>query len=122
MTTEPPKAGGKALVLGSGIAGILACRALSPHFAQVVLIERGRVPVDASFRREAPQGRHSHVVLARGYQALLELLPGLGKALDDAGAARLDWTDDVSWLTPRGWAPRFPSRVHTWSASRGLLE
>jgi flavin-dependent dehydrogenase len=36
----------KAVVIGGGIAGLLASRVLSEHFAQVVIIEKDHYPED----------------------------------------------------------------------------
>lgn len=55
-----------AVVIGGSMAGLLATRVLSDHFAQVTLIERARLTGDAEVRKGIPQGRHVHGWLARG--------------------------------------------------------
>jgi 2-polyprenyl-6-methoxyphenol hydroxylase-like FAD-dependent oxidoreductase len=110
------------LVIGGGIAGSVAARVLADHFASVVVIERDRVPDLPAPRRGAPHARHVHVLLHRGAQALEALFPGLAAELGAAGANRLDSAADLAWLTPAGWALRFPSEVPILSCSRDLLE
>jgi hypothetical protein len=50
------------------------------------------------------------------------LFPGLSEELEEAGAARMDSADDFEWLTPAGFAPRFPSGLPLLMCSRDLLE
>jgi len=49
---------GHAVVIGGGIAGLLAARVLSDHFDQVTIIERDRFPKDPTPRPGVPQSRH----------------------------------------------------------------
>ena len=49
-----------AVVLGASIAGMLAARVLSDHYARVTVIERDDVPEGPAHRRGVPQGRHVH--------------------------------------------------------------
>jgi len=70
------KANKQAIVLGGSIAGLLAARVLSQHFDQVTLIERDTLTEGADSRKGAPQGRHIHALLAKGYLTLLTLFPG----------------------------------------------
>jgi len=44
----------KSIVIGSGIAGLLASRVLSDHFANVVLIEKDHYPENAGPRNGTP--------------------------------------------------------------------
>jgi hypothetical protein len=52
-----------AVVIGASMAGLLAARVLSDHFAQVTIIERDRLTADAEARKGVPQGRHVHGLL-----------------------------------------------------------
>lgn len=79
-----------AVVIGAGIAGLAAARALADRFARVLLVDRDELPDTASPRDGAPQSRHPHVLLAAGQRALEELFPGLGAELVAAGAVPLD--------------------------------
>jgi pimeloyl-ACP methyl ester carboxylesterase/2-polyprenyl-6-methoxyphenol hydroxylase-like FAD-dependent oxidoreductase len=78
--------GDRAVVIGAGMGGLLAARALGDHFEQVTVIERDALPSDIAPRRAIPQGRHAHALLARGHACLEELFPGLTAQLLAAGA------------------------------------
>src|SRR4051794_32171361 len=87
-------AGGRAVVLGGSIGGLLAARVLAEAFDEVVVVERDDVSGPGP-RKGVPQGRHLHAVLARGREVLDELLPGLvdglllaehGTTVPEAGA------------------------------------
>ncbi|MCA2241978.1 MULTISPECIES: FAD-dependent oxidoreductase [Mycobacterium] len=73
-----------AIVLGAGIAGLLAARVLSDFYDSVSVIERDKAPGHPVHRKGVPQGRHVHMFLSRGTQVLAELFPGL---IDELGAA-----------------------------------
>jgi 2-polyprenyl-6-methoxyphenol hydroxylase-like FAD-dependent oxidoreductase len=69
-----------AVVVGAGIAGLLAAAALSPRSGTVTILERRRVPIEGGIESLAPQGDFAHALLAGGAQAIERLLPGF---LDD---------------------------------------
>ena len=50
------------------------------------------------------------------------LFPGLSEELEEAGAMPMASADDFEWLTPAGFAPRFPSGLPLLMCSRDLLE
>lgn len=111
-----------ALVVGSGMAGLLAARILADHFEQVTMIERDRLPTSPEFRAGVPQGRHVHGLLLRGLQILEQLFPGIAAELEAAGAQRIDWIKDLEFHTVFGVLPRFSSPYHVLTCSRPLLE
>ncbi|WP_231995228.1 NAD(P)/FAD-dependent oxidoreductase [Mycobacterium sp. 852002-10029_SCH5224772] len=76
--------GEHAVVLGAGIAGLLAARVLSEFYDSVSVVERDQAPGHPTHRKGVPQGRHVHMFLSRGTQVLAELFPGL---IDELGAA-----------------------------------
>ncbi|HZC09949.1 MAG TPA: 2-polyprenyl-6-methoxyphenol hydroxylase-like oxidoreductase [Mycobacterium sp.] len=80
--------GDRAVVLGASMGGLLAARVLADFFETVTVVERDVLPDDddAVVRRGVPQGRHVHVLLARGAQILEELFPGFLKELVADGA------------------------------------
>lgn len=82
--------GEHAVVLGGGMAGLLTARVLSESYERVTVIERDALPDrqdrQDGGRRGVPQGRHAHLLLARGRQALEGLFPGLTGELVAAGA------------------------------------
>ena len=65
----------RAVVLGAGMAGLLAARVLADHYPEVVLVDRDRVLGVRDARRGVPQGHHAHGLLAKGQQILEELFP-----------------------------------------------
>ncbi|HEU4998433.1 MAG TPA: FAD-dependent monooxygenase [Lapillicoccus sp.] len=76
----------RAVVLGGGIAGLLAARILSQYFVSVVVVDRDSFDDSVIARRGTPQARHLHGLLARGHEVLETLFPGLTAELVDAGA------------------------------------
>jgi 2-polyprenyl-6-methoxyphenol hydroxylase-like FAD-dependent oxidoreductase len=95
MNTQPHRT---AIVLGASIAGLLAARALSASFQEVLLIERGELPDHPAPRPNVPQGRHGHGLLAGGIESLERLLPGLVGELEAQGCQSGDNLRDVSWI------------------------
>ncbi len=87
---SPNRRGEHAVVLGAGMAGLLAARVLSEFYDSVSVIERDRLPDYPCHRRGIPQGRHLHNFHSRGLQVLGELFPGLLDELARAGAVVVD--------------------------------
>jgi 2-polyprenyl-6-methoxyphenol hydroxylase-like FAD-dependent oxidoreductase len=76
--------GEKAIVIGASLAGLCAARVLSDFYDQVTVFERDELPSTPSNRTAVPQGRHVHLLMARGAAEYEGLFPGL---LDDMVAA-----------------------------------
>ncbi|MDO3401394.1 FAD-dependent monooxygenase [Mycolicibacterium neoaurum] len=81
-----------AVVLGAGIAGLLAAAALADSGHHVTIVERDQLPDSPSPRRGIPQGPHLHSVLSKGWQTIEDLVPGVLDDLVAAGAHVLDDT------------------------------
>jgi 2-polyprenyl-6-methoxyphenol hydroxylase-like FAD-dependent oxidoreductase len=81
---------GHAVVLGGGIAGLLAARALTDTHEHVTVIERDRIPDADDPRRGVPQGAHTHGLMPRGAHAVDQLLPGVLDELTRAGAVPVE--------------------------------
>lgn len=116
-----PSAGGRhAIVIGGGMAGLLAARVLADHFERVTIVDRDRLPAEAKFRDGVPQSRHLHALLKRGLNVLEELFPGLESELVVSGGVALSGRDFLR-MSAAGWARRFdgPPLV---AASRELIE
>jgi 2-polyprenyl-6-methoxyphenol hydroxylase-like FAD-dependent oxidoreductase len=115
--------GKQAVVIGAGMGGLAAARALADHFDQVIVLERDALPSDLTPRAGTPQARHVHGLLSGGQQALAALFPGFEAALADAGAVPLRVGLDI--LTERAGFDPFPQRDLgriSYYMSRSLLE
>lgn len=112
----------EAVVVGAGIAGLLAARVLARRFARVTVLDRDELPEEAVFRKGVPQSRHLHSLATRGSELLEEFFPGLDDELAGAGAPLLDQTADTITEMPGGRMPRFSSGITMRAASRALIE
>lgn len=86
-----------AVVLGGGMAGLLAARVLSETYSRVTILDRDELTGVQGPRRGVPHGRHAHALLARGQQILEQLFPGLQDELDAAGVHAGDLAGDLRW-------------------------
>lgn len=89
-TPSCARIGHEAVVLGGGMAGLLAAAVLARAYDQVTLVERDPLGTDPAARRGVPQGRHVHALLARGARAIEEILPGFLSELTRAGGVTAD--------------------------------
>ena len=71
-------------MIGASLAGLCAARVLSDHYNRVTIYERDDLPDGPDNRSAVPQGRHVHLLMARGAAEFDGLFPGL---LDDMVAA-----------------------------------
>lgn len=78
------RTGDHAIVIGASIAGMCAARVLSDFYDRVTVFDRDELPAEPVNRTAVPQGRHVHLLMARGAQELDTHFPGL---LDDMVAA-----------------------------------
>jgi 2-polyprenyl-6-methoxyphenol hydroxylase-like FAD-dependent oxidoreductase len=72
--------GNHSVVIGASIGGLCAARVLSDFFDRVTVYERDQLPDGPANRPAVPQGRHVHLLMARGAQEFDSHFPGL---LDD---------------------------------------
>lgn len=89
-----------AVIVGAGMAGLMAAAILSELYDSVTVLETDALPNRATQRKGVPQGRHLHNFLARGTQVLDELFPGILEELAAAGAV-VDDRDDLSGIHVR---------------------
>ncbi|MEV4218364.1 FAD-dependent oxidoreductase [Nonomuraea sp. NPDC049725] len=112
----------RALVLGGGLAGVLAAAVLARHAGEVLLVEGDHYPPGPLPRRGLPQSRHSHVLVSGGARALDELLPGTVAELLARGAQRRGLPGDALVLAAQGWFRRLDTGACLLSCGRGLLD
>ncbi|MEO7110964.1 MAG: FAD-dependent monooxygenase [Polyangiaceae bacterium] len=111
-----------AIVIGGGMAGLLAARVLTERFDRVWVVDRDHFEADARIRAGVPQARHAHALLAGGRNVVNELFPGLEADLISKGAMPVDWGADFAIHTAAGWMPRASTGVISFGCSRALLE
>lgn len=101
----------RAVVIGSGIAGLAAARVLREHFARVTLIDRDLLPNQPEFRPGIPQAHHAHTLLPYGQMLLEQQFPHLMEELLEQGALNIEeaetaYFDEGIWQRPRPHASR----------------
>ncbi|MDX2821649.1 FAD-dependent monooxygenase [Streptomyces ipomoeae] len=111
----------RAVVLGAGLAGLLAAAALRDH-AEVTVVERDALPEGPEPRKGVPQARHAHLLWSGGARAMEELLPGVTEAWLAAGARRIPLPTGLVSLSAQGWCRRWPEMQFMIACSRDLLE
>jgi 2-polyprenyl-6-methoxyphenol hydroxylase-like FAD-dependent oxidoreductase len=100
--------GRHAIVVGAGIGGLTAAKALASHFGNVTVLERDALPTAPIMRAGTPQARQIHVLLRGGLDALREFFPEFETELELAGAVRVR-VGSESLLEIPGFDP-FPQR------------
>jgi 2-polyprenyl-6-methoxyphenol hydroxylase-like FAD-dependent oxidoreductase len=98
----------QAVVIGAGMGGLAAAKAVAPHFEKVIVFDRDALPDAPAPRLGTPQARHTHGLLAGGCRALECLFPGIELDLIEAGAVRMRMRRDTRYEAP-GFDP-FPQR------------
>jgi 2-polyprenyl-6-methoxyphenol hydroxylase-like FAD-dependent oxidoreductase len=111
-----------AVVAGGSIAGLFAARVLAQHFERVVVIDKDTLARGSMPRKGVPQGRHVHVLLARGLVALERLFPNLTKELIDSGAIVIEGGRELAWNHLGKWRVSDDRDLVMLSMSRLLLE
>jgi 2-polyprenyl-6-methoxyphenol hydroxylase-like FAD-dependent oxidoreductase len=84
------RSGEHAVVIGASIAGLCAARVLSDFYDRVTLFERDDLPDGPAQRSAVPQGRHVHLLMARGALEFEKHFPGLLDDMVDAGVPMLE--------------------------------
>jgi 2-polyprenyl-6-methoxyphenol hydroxylase-like FAD-dependent oxidoreductase len=120
MSMVPRRA--DAVVIGAGIGGLLAARALSAHFESVLVLDRDFLPDTPTNRKNIPQGHHLHVLLARGYEIISSLFPGIDAEMIASGAVPADSSRDLAWFQLGGYHQPPRTGLPALLLSRSLLE
>ncbi len=114
---------GEAIVIGGGMAGLMAAQVLSRHFARVTIVDRDHWPEAPEARQGVPQARHPHTLMVRGQEILEQHFPGLTSELIEHGALQIDASREVAFFVAGDW--RKPTRhadTMAIAVSRPLLE
>ncbi|GLF96311.1 FAD-dependent monooxygenase [Streptomyces yaizuensis] len=113
----------RAVVVGGGLAGMLAVAALREAAGEILVVEPDELPAGAAPRRGLPQADHVHLLWSGGVDAAESLLPGVTDAWLAAGARRIPVPTDVLALSSQGWMRRWERDSHYLIAcSRDLLD
>jgi 2-polyprenyl-6-methoxyphenol hydroxylase-like FAD-dependent oxidoreductase len=114
--------GQRAIVLGAGIAGTLAARALADHFTQVLVLERDSESDSDGFRKGVPQAKLVHGLLRAGLDSINGLFPGFEQELYEAGAVRCKPARDLLFVDGLGTWSSFDAGLEIPLLSRPLIE
>ena len=120
--TDLAPLGGRAVVVGGSLAGMLAARAVAPHFDEVLVLERAALGATAEPRMSAPQTFHLHVLLKGGENAMEELVPGFRDAIEASGSVKIHPGRDFHSASELGVARKFETEMRVHGQSRWLLE
>jgi 2-polyprenyl-6-methoxyphenol hydroxylase-like FAD-dependent oxidoreductase len=93
---------GRAVVIGASIAGLCAARVLSDFYDRVTVFERDELPSTPVNRIAVPQGRHVHLLMARGAVEFDALFPGLLDDMVAAGVPKLENRPDCIYFGAAG--------------------
>jgi 2-polyprenyl-6-methoxyphenol hydroxylase-like FAD-dependent oxidoreductase len=118
---------GHAVIIGGGIAGLLAGHAAARSFDRVTILERFSLPAASgprapAARRGVPQSRCVHLLMAAGAAAFDRLAPGWQDELAAHGAGPFDACADAVIRVAGGRLPRARSDIRGYAASRALFE
>ncbi|GAA2103262.1 FAD-binding monooxygenase [Streptomyces albiaxialis] len=111
-----------AVVLGAGMSGLFAARALTGSYERVTVVERDHLPAGAEPRKGIPQGRHVHALLGTGERAMERLFPGVTEELRDAGAVTSRLLQESRYVLGGAPLARGDTGVSALQATRPLLE
>ncbi|HZE15435.1 MAG TPA: oxidoreductase, partial [Mycobacterium sp.] len=94
--------GQQAVVIGASIAGLSAARVLSDFYDRVTIFERDDLPGTPANRSAVPQGRHLHLLMARGAVEFDALFPGILDEMVAAGVPMLENRPDCIYFGVAG--------------------
>jgi 2-polyprenyl-6-methoxyphenol hydroxylase-like FAD-dependent oxidoreductase len=114
--------GERAVVLGGGMAGLLAARVLCEKYADVVIVDRDELIGVAGYRNGVPHGRHAHGLVAKGHEIFEALLPGLTQGMIDDGVRPGDFNGSIQWYFSGQRLARSDSGLPCLPCGRPVLE
>ncbi|MFE4860625.1 NAD(P)/FAD-dependent oxidoreductase [Streptomyces sp. NPDC056670] len=110
------------MIVGGGLAGMLAAAALGGHCAEITVIEQDTLPAGPEPRRQLPQARHGHMLWCGGAEAMERLVPGVLESWQAFGARRIPLTSGMIGLASQGWFRRWRDSHYLISCGRDLLD
>lgn len=119
---ERSESGERAIVIGSGMAGLVVAHVLTTHFSRVTILERDPDIKTPITRRGVPQGRHPHILLEAGRVTLEDLFPGFTDDILAAGGQEIRDGVDLHMYAERGYLAPGNRRLAAYYASRPLYE
>jgi 2-polyprenyl-6-methoxyphenol hydroxylase-like FAD-dependent oxidoreductase len=118
----PDQRGERAVVLGGGMAGLLAARVLSDSYADVVIVDRDELIGVTGYRNGVPHGRHAHGLVAKGHEIFEALLPGLTEGMIADGVRPGDFNGSIQWYFSGQRLARSDSGLPCLPCGRPVLE
>lgn len=101
-TTQHPRRGQHAVIIGASMGGLVAAAAVAPYYDRVTVLDRDTMPSGPDHRKGVPQGKHTHGFQPGGLAALEDLLPGLTDTLVADGAKPGDVSERCGWYVGGG--------------------
>jgi 2-polyprenyl-6-methoxyphenol hydroxylase-like FAD-dependent oxidoreductase len=114
--------GGRAVVVGAGIAGLVITRVLVDAFEEVAVVDRDPLPDEPVARRGVPQARQIHVLWEGGRASIEELFPGYSEELRAAGGVVIDGRRDLYIYSQEGFLAAGSEPFPLYAATRPLYE
>ncbi|MGW5454462.1 NAD(P)/FAD-dependent oxidoreductase [Nocardia sp. NPDC003979] len=111
-----------ALVIGAGVAGLLAARVLAERFDRVTVVERDELDAKETVRRGVPQAWHLHGLLDRGRRIMEELYPGFTVEAVADGATVAEVLVGTRWYVGGSRLAAGATGLTSLIATRSLLE
>ncbi|MFF3286510.1 FAD-dependent monooxygenase [Streptomyces sp. NPDC003023] len=112
----------RAVVIGGGLAGMLAAGVLREYVEEVIVVERDVLPDGPRSRKSLPQAHHAHLLWSGGARAIETLLPGTTDRWLAAGGRRIALPTGLVSMSAHGWFRRFPEMQFLVACSRDLLD
>lgn len=92
----------RAIIIGSGIAGLMAAKVWALHFDEVLILERDAIHEYPSHRKGVPQDQQLHVLLAKAYQFSQAHFPNVEEKLINRVAIQGDIDELLNWYQEGG--------------------
>ncbi|WP_435174892.1 NAD(P)/FAD-dependent oxidoreductase [Halorussus sp. AFM4] len=114
--------GGRAVVVGASVAGLLAARVLADGFEEVTVVDRDPLVDEPTPRAGVPQARQPHVLWEAGRATIEDLFPGYSDDLVAAGGAVIDSRREFEQYSRGGFLAAGTEYLPVYSATRPLYE